>query len=131
MKILLLGEYSGLNKELKAALQVHGHDVTLAAASDFWKKFEADISLGHGSTILSYKFRQFALPFLKLKKLTGFDVVHVINFYVIPRSPLLNLFLVKFLKENLLVRIYLCVILIFMGLIWRVGVMGIMSVRVF
>ncbi|BFM11825.1 glycosyltransferase [Simiduia litorea] len=96
----MLGEYSGLNNELKLALIKAGHDVTLAAACDFFKNFKTDINLGYGSTIYSYKMRQFLLPLLNLSKFSGFDVVHVINFYIIPRLPFLNLFLIKFLKEN-------------------------------
>lgn len=99
MKILLIGEYSGLHKELKVALSAQGHEVTLAAASDFWKKFNADINLGYGSNIYSYKFRQLMLPFLKAGKFKGYDVVHIINFYVFPRLPYLNLLFVKFLKR--------------------------------
>lgn len=100
MKILLIGEYSGFHKELKGALIESGHQVTLAAASDFWKKFDSDINLGYGSNIYSYKARQFFLPFFNLKKMQGYDIVHLVNFYIIPRSPLLNLFLIKFLKKN-------------------------------
>jgi len=100
MKILLIGEYSGLHKELKQALVSLGHEVTLAAACDFWKKFDVDISLGYGDSIYSYKLRQLVLPLVKLKKFAGYDVVHVINFYVIPRLPILNLYMIRFLKEH-------------------------------
>ncbi|MBC7488939.1 MAG: glycosyltransferase [Glaciimonas sp.] len=100
MKILLIGEYSGLHKELKGALIEMGHQVTLAAANDFWKNFDSDINLGHGSNIYSYKARQIFLPLLNLKHLQGYDVVHLVNFYIIPRFPLLNLLLIKFLKRN-------------------------------
>lgn len=99
MKILLIGEYSGLHKELKGALKALGHDVTLAAASDFWKKFDADINLGYGSNIYTYKARQLILPFLKMKDFKGYDVVHLINFYIFPRLPYLNLLFVRFLKR--------------------------------
>lgn len=100
MKILLIGEYSGLHKELKSALQAKGHSVTLAAACDFWKKFDADISLGHGANIYTYKARQLILPLLKLSNFKGYDVVHVINFYVVPRLPYVNLMFFKYLKNN-------------------------------
>jgi len=100
LKILLIGEYSGLNNELKHALLMNGHDVTLAASNDFFKKYPVDINLGSGSNIIFYKLSQLLLPLLKLTKLTGYDVVHVINFYIIPRLPILNLFLIKFLKKN-------------------------------
>lgn len=100
MKILLLGEYSGLNRELKNALEMLGHDVTLAAANDFWKNIEVDINLGSGNNIYSYKFNQLLKPIIKRKLLTDYDVVHVINFYLIPRSVILNNWLVRFLKKN-------------------------------
>ena len=100
MNILLIGEYSGLHNELKNALIAQGHNVTLAASNDFWKKLDVDISLGHGSNIYSYKARQFLLPLLKLREFQGYDIVHLINFYTLPRSPKLNLFFIKYLKEN-------------------------------
>jgi len=101
MKILLIGEYSGFHKELKNALVQLGCEVKLAATTDFWKKYEAaDINLGYGSNILTYKARQFFLPWLKLKEFTGYDIVHLVNFYIIPRTPLLNFYFIEFLKNN-------------------------------
>lgn len=100
MKILLIGEFSGLQNELKSGLLSLGHEVTLAAASDFYKKYPADINLGYGDNIYSYKLRQLIYPFLNLKKFTGYDVVHVVNFYTIPRLVRLNIFLFNYLKIN-------------------------------
>lgn len=102
MKILLLGEYSGLHSELKNALTKLGHQVTLAASGDYWKNLGAniDIDLGSGANIYSYKARQFLLPLLRLREFQGYDVVHLVNFYIFPRSPELNLFLIRFLKRN-------------------------------
>lgn len=100
MKILLLGEYSGFHSELKNALTQLGHSVTLAAANDFWKKIPVDIDLGSGSNIFEYKLKQLFLPLLRINRLSGFDVVHIINFYIIPRIPLINLHLVKRLREH-------------------------------
>lgn len=100
MKILLIGEFSGLQNELKNGLLNLGHEVTLAAASDFYKKYPADINLGYGKSIYSYKLRQLIYPFLNLKKFTGYDVVHVVNFYMVPRLVGLNIFLLNYLKRN-------------------------------
>lgn len=97
---MLLGEYSGLNNELKNALIRFGHEVTLAAANDFYKEYPSDINLGYGSSIYSYKVRQLLLPAFRARQFVGYDVVHVINFYIFPRFPALNIFLIKFLKEN-------------------------------
>jgi len=100
MKILLLGEYSGLQNQLKAGLLMQGHDVTLAASNDFWKNLPVDLSLGHGKSIYTYKLRQLLLPILNLHKLKNYDVVHLVNFYIVPRFPYLNYLLIKFLKNN-------------------------------
>ncbi|MCE0734472.1 hypothetical protein LWH48_17055 [Halomonas sp. G15] len=95
-----MGEFSGLNNELKKSLVRRGHDVVLAAASDYQKKYPADINLGYGSNLLSYKFRQLYRPFLNYKYFVDYDVVHIINPYVIPRNCALNLMLVKYLKSK-------------------------------
>lgn len=100
MKILLLGEYSGLNNELKNALVNNGHDVTLAAANDFFKAYPTDINLGYGKNIYIYKLRQLFLPFFKYQQLKAYDVVHIVNFYIFPRFAFLNLMLIRFLKAN-------------------------------
>jgi|GEM_PF-708373 len=101
MKVLLIGEYSGLHTELKNALSQAGCEVKLAAATDFWKKIDtADINLGYGSNILTYNLRRFLFPLLKLKQFTGYDVVHLVNFYTLPLSPNLNKYFIKFLKRN-------------------------------
>jgi hypothetical protein len=100
MKILLIGEFSGLQNELKSGLLHLGHEVTLAAASDFYKKYPADINLGYGDNIYSYKLRQLIYPFLNLRNFANYDVVHIVNFYTIPRLLGLNIFLMKYLKKN-------------------------------
>jgi hypothetical protein len=100
MKILLVGEFSGLQNELKNGLLQLGHEVTLAAASDFYKKYPADINLGYGDNLYNYKLRQLFYPFLNLRKLSGYDVVHIVNFYTIPRLIGLNLFFIDYLKKN-------------------------------
>jgi hypothetical protein len=100
MKILLIGEFSGLQNELKNALIQLGHHVTLAAASDFYKKYPADLNLGYGNNIYTYKMRQIIYPFIYLKRMTNYDVVHLISPYIIPRFIELNILLLDFLKQN-------------------------------
>ncbi len=100
MKILLIGEFSGLQNELKSGLQQLGHDVTLAAAGDFFKKLPSDINLGYGDNKYSYNLRRLVYPFLNLKKFIDYDVVHLVSFYVVPKVPGLNLFILDFLKSN-------------------------------
>ncbi|WDG00261.1 hypothetical protein PSR30_06830 [Pectobacterium carotovorum subsp. carotovorum] len=79
MKILLLGEYSGLHNNLKSGLQELGHDVTLAASGDGFKKFPADISFdSRHKGIIGGIERLFNYAF-NLKNLIGYDIVQIIN----------------------------------------------------
>ena len=57
MKILLIGEYSGLHNSLKDGLQLNGHSVTLLGTGDGFKNFPVDILVK--STI-------FEIPIFKL-----------------------------------------------------------------
>lgn len=99
MKILLLGEYSGLYKNLKDGLQELGMNVTLAANGDGWKKIPgSDIELykNDKTTILS-KFVDWTVKPCLDKRFEGYDVVQAINpnvFYwmsgVIPFQHIIN-----------------------------------------
>jgi len=79
MKILLFGEFSGLHNNLKDGLLELGHEVTVAAGQDGFKKIPSDINL---ESDLSGVFGQLDTrikPFLNLPRLSGFDVVQIIN----------------------------------------------------
>lgn len=78
-KILLLGEYSGLHKNLKEGLLELGHEVIIASDGDHQIRINSDVDLS-----LQSKNRITKLFELK-KKLTcfkGFDVVQFINPYI-------------------------------------------------
>ncbi len=45
MRILLLGEYSGVHCTLAEGLRTLGHDVVVASNGDFWKDYPRDIDL--------------------------------------------------------------------------------------
>ncbi len=45
MRILLVGEYSGVHETLAKGLRTFGHDVTVASGGDGWKGFVSDFSL--------------------------------------------------------------------------------------
>lgn len=78
MKILLLGEYSGVHSNLAKGLRTLGHTVTVASNGDFWKNYPRDIDLQRTLSLpgtLSFLFRlSKALPRMK-----GFDIVQIIN----------------------------------------------------
>ena len=73
MRILLIGEYSGLHNSLKEGLEKNGHEVTLIGSGDGFKKYPMDIKIE--STI-------FEFPLLKtLAKLI--DKIFVINIIIL------------------------------------------------
>ena len=52
MRILLIGEYSGLHNSLKEGLEKNGHEVTLIGSGDGFKKYPMDINIE--STIFEF-----------------------------------------------------------------------------
>ncbi|PUE59625.1 glycosyltransferase [Limnohabitans curvus] len=82
MKILLLGEYSGLHRNLKEGLIELGHSPVVASAGDGWKNVPRDIDLRSSGSGLSGKIKSLAKPFQSLKKLKGFEVVQLINPFI-------------------------------------------------
>jgi hypothetical protein len=101
VKILLLGEFSALHKNLKEGLVELGHDVTIASSGDGWKSIEGDIDLGSNTTGLIGKFDK-AFRLLKVFfKFKGYDIVQFIAPEVFPKAFGINKFLVnKILKNN-------------------------------
>lgn len=95
MRILLLGEYSRLHNSLKEGLEALGHDVTIMASGDGFKKYPVDVKITHSFhkpffkklKVLIYKLTSIDLGSLeiyyktkkRLKVIGHFDVVQLIN----------------------------------------------------
>lgn len=77
MKILLIGEYSGLHLTLAKGLRKLGHKVTIASDGDTWKAYSRDIDLKHSekNRNLNFVFKLFK----NLHRLVGYDIVQLIN----------------------------------------------------
>lgn len=99
MKILLLGEYSALHKNLKEGLQVLGHDVTTVASSDGFKKIQADISLDPRMPSIFGKVERTLRHLRALNWIKNFDVVQVINPFIFRPFGFLNEFY-RIIKNN-------------------------------
>lgn len=83
MRILLLGEFSGFFSNLKDGLVILGHEVVLASYCDGYKKIEsADISFEPKCSGIYGKIENRIRPLISLPKLSGFDVVQLINPFV-------------------------------------------------
>ena len=117
MKILLIGEYSGLHNSLKDGLQLNGHSVTLLGTGDGFKNFPVDILVI--STVFEIPIFKFIAKiidklfkvslndveigiktFFKIKKLKGFDIVQLVNENSFKTTPKLEIFLLKIIKKN-------------------------------
>jgi len=125
MKILLIGEYSGVHTELKNALYSAGHSVTLISDGDAYKNYKSDLLIKNNRNkggnlfkrmlFLFYDFsglaglKTFLLSWRKLKKeFQGFDIIQLINPVALSGfGSIPNLILLRFLsKQNS--KIFLC-----------------------
>lgn len=100
MKILLLGEYSSLYKNLKEGLEELGHDVTTASSGDGYRKIPSDINLSSRFPGFFGKLHRKLNPLLSINKFKGFDVVQVINPFIFHHNFFPNKFFYHFLKIN-------------------------------
>ena len=84
MKILLVGEFSGVHTNLKKALIAKGHTVAIVGKHDGFKKFDSDLNVSPyiGNTI--GKFKNIFYFLLNIKNYIGYDVVQFINPFEIP-----------------------------------------------
>ncbi|PGT82985.1 MULTISPECIES: glycosyltransferase [Bacillaceae] len=94
-KILLLGEYSGVHKNLKEGLVELGHEALVVSGGDGDKNIDSDISITWKSQNKVVRF--FELNKI-LKSLRGYDIVQFINPYLSHR--LANLLYGSIYKNN-------------------------------
>lgn len=122
MKVLLMGEYSGVHTAISEQLKsMEGFSVTVVHDGDGYKGFKPDILIQKSnkgfkskyfkklfslySLILNYFGLNGCLEIFKykeeLKSLKGFDVVQLINpFFLSGYGALVNLFVFFYLKKN-------------------------------
>lgn len=79
MKILLLGEYSALYKNLKEGLEELGNEVVVAALSDGFKRIPVDISFDGSLPSIFGKIEGRAKALYHSLSLKNYDVVQAIN----------------------------------------------------
>lgn len=97
MKILLLGEFSALHKNLKEGLVELGHDVTIASSGDGWKGIEGDINLGSSKKGIIGKFEKIFNLIKAIHKFKDYDVVQFVAPVLFPRFLGLNSFIVNYI----------------------------------
>lgn len=84
MKILLLGEFSAVHKNLKEALIQLGHEVVVASSGDGWKDIPSDILWPEGGKGLFSKLLVGAQLINTSLKMRGYDVVQIVHPTVFP-----------------------------------------------
>ena len=86
MKILLLGEFSALHKNLKEGLVELGHEAVVAAGGDGFKKIPTDISFDFESPLPGGfgKVHNRLQLYSIVKELQGFDVVQMVSPFIFP-----------------------------------------------
>ncbi|WP_165249306.1 glycosyltransferase family 4 protein [Adlercreutzia sp. ZJ141] len=99
MRILLLGEFSGLYKNLKHGLIELGHEVTLLADGDGWKQIpgaDGPLKVGDRSRLIDKVGRNLSL--LKDERLIGYDAVFLVAYRIF--NPFVAEHMVRFLRKN-------------------------------
>ncbi len=79
MKILLLGEFSALHKNLKEGLNELGYEVDIASGGDGWKRIDRDINLDLNGNYLIRSLKLFLNRNRILSLVKEYDVVQLIN----------------------------------------------------
>lgn len=98
MKILLLGEYSGVHQNLKEGLVELGHEAIIVANGDGWKNIKSDHQIGNNSSSLQGKFSRVSWPILNKNILKNNDIVQFINPEIFPRY--IDIPTLKFIFKN-------------------------------
>lgn len=101
MKILLLGEFSALHKNLKEGLIELGHEAVVAAKGDGFKKVPVDISFDSDLPGILGKIHRKTLPLTSLLKMKNFDVVQLMNPFIFKLSYFpTSFFYQQLIKQN-------------------------------
>jgi hypothetical protein len=100
MKILLLGEFSALHKNLKEGLLELGHDVDIASSGDGWKDIDRDIYLNANGSYLTRGIKRVIKKYKLLDLVKNYDVVQLINPFELYGKAIPNKLFFKQLIKN-------------------------------
>lgn len=107
MRILLFGEYSGLFNCLKDGLMELGCDVFLASNEDGYKNYPSDFNWTSKFRWRFNAWGNLTNILLNKKKLSGYDIVLLINSRPLGFNPFFNDTIFDFLVDNNK-KVYLC-----------------------
>lgn len=101
MKVLLMGEFSGLFTNLKSGLQEIGVDCKLASIGDGWKEIPgADMTLYkvENKSILKKIYNYLIEPYIHRDRFSGYDVIIMV--YPVLFKTLINKRMFNYIKKN-------------------------------
>lgn len=100
MKILLVGEFSGLHWTLSEGLRHLGHEVCVVSDGDGWKNYPRNLSLTRKTNGpidgIGYLFNLLRV----LPQLRGYDVVQLINPCFLNLKPEKSIYIYNYLKKH-------------------------------
>lgn len=100
MRILLVGDFSGLHWTLAEGLRQLGHEVCVVSDGDGWKNFPRDLSLARKTNGpidgIIYLFNLLRV----LPRLQGYDVVQLINPCFLKLKPEKSLYIYEYLRKH-------------------------------
>ena len=100
MKILLLGDFSSLHKYLKDGLVILGHNVTIAASGDGFKKISCNYNLKSSKSGLLGKIDSKVRELRIVLQSCNYDVVQIVNPGMFTEKFYLNYILYSFLFKR-------------------------------
>lgn len=101
MKVLLLGEFSGLHKNLADGLRYCGIEVKTASIGDGWKRILSDMDWSSELRGVAGKIVSILKASKDVNKLVDYDVVQVVSPIIFhPRLFFFEKLLIDFLKKN-------------------------------
>lgn len=100
MKILLLGDYSGLHLTLSEGLKILGHNVTVASDGDGFKNYYRDIDLKRKSSTLKDTVSNLLTIYSNLHNFKGYDIVQITNPCFTTQNIRVNIELYRYLRRH-------------------------------
>lgn len=97
MKVLFLGEFSGLYKYIVEGLKKNNFEVDWYANGDHWKKINGMTGTLEANTGIKL-FDKIIYPLLQMRKWKNYDIVQIISPLIF--SPKINLFLLRQIKRK-------------------------------
>jgi len=102
VKILLLGDYSGLSKNLKEGLIELGHEVSLVSTGDGFKEtVNSDFPLKNFDNVLLKMLDKIIFPLNRISNYYNYDVVQIIYHNMFGMAQIgYNYYILKKIKEH-------------------------------